>query len=339
MLRKSQIFTLVMALFLTFLPQGVLAAPSDHTPYELQTSLITPDETHPYGSALLTFKIDSLPRSDSAANRYIVIEKKIGASGTWTGVTETSADEFLDYYQTSPGVFKYEQLWNEDYAWEAGTSISFRVKVALYDETFSLAGESGWSNIATIGVQGSGWAMQELEKAMDLGLIPVILSGQDLAQPITREEFCELTLLLYEKTTNKTLEPYSPNPFVDTSNPQILKAYALGITQGTSPTTFTPNKTISRQECATMLFQTIKAIAPKGDYSISGVPDFPDQKDIDSWAVEGTRYMSKLGIINGDERGYFMPKATTTAQQAAGYGTATREAAIIMSIRTYNVLH
>lgn len=33
-----------------------------------------------------------------------------------------------------------------------------------------------------------------------------------------------------------------------------------------------------------------------------------------------------------------MPKATTTAQEAAGYGTATREAAVLMSVRTYEVL-
>lgn len=87
-----------------------------------------------------------------------------------------------------------------------------------------------------------------------------------------------------------------------------------------------------------MLFRTIKAIAPNADYSVTGVPDFPDQKEIGSWAIEGTKYMSKLGIIKGDDRGYFMPKATTTAQQAAGYGTATREAAVLMSVRTYDAV-
>ncbi len=73
---------------------------------------------------------------------------------------------------------------------------------------------------------------------------------------------------------------------------------------------------------------------PGGDFSIAGVPDFPDQKDISSYAVEAAKYMSKLGIIKGDSQGCFMPKATTTAQQAEGYGTATREAAILMSVRT-----
>lgn len=183
----------------------------------------------------------------------------------------------------------------------------------------------------------SSWATAELKKASDAGLIPKILDGADMTKPITREEFCELALVLYEKTTGEVPAPYAPNPFTDTVNSQILKAFALGITKGTSATTFEPNKTITRQECATMLYRAIKIIAPDSDYSIAAVPDFPDQKDIDTWAVEGTKYMSKLGIIKGDTKGNFMPKAATTAQQAAGYGTATREAAVLMSVRTYDL--
>lgn len=78
---------------------------------------------------------------------------------------------------------------------------------------------------------------------------------------------------------------------------------------------------------------------PDVDYSTAGVPDFPDQKDIAAYAVEAAKYMSKLGIIKGNEQGLFMPKAVTAAQEAAGYGTATREAAILMSIRTYGKLN
>ncbi|NLH00979.1 MAG: hypothetical protein GX488_03590 [Clostridiales bacterium] len=84
-----------------------------------------------------------------------------------------------------------------------------------------------------------------------------------------------------------------------------------------------------------MLFRAIKTIVPSADYSVAGIKDFPDQKDISSYAVDATKYMSKLGIIKGDAAGNFMPKATTPAQTAAGYGMATREAAILMTVRTY----
>ncbi len=185
----------------------------------------------------------------------------------------------------------------------------------------------------------SAWAVTELDKANEAGLIPAILQGADMTKPITREEFAELALVLYEKTSGISAQPVEVNPFTDTVNPQILKALNIGVTQGTSATTFSPKVLINREQCATMLFRTIKAIAPSGDYSIEGLKDFPDQKNISEYAVQPTKYMSKLGIIKGDaSTGNFMPKATTNAEKATGYGMATREAAILMSVRTYNVL-
>ena len=200
---------------------------------------------------------------------------------------------------------------------------------------------SPFSNVVSIGTKAfyknaSGWAKTELQKAYDLGLIPDILKGADMTKPITREEFAELGVLLYEKVSGKTSTPYSPNPFTDTTNQQILKAYNLGITTGTSNTTFSPKVLINREQCATMLLRTIKAIHPQGDYSIAGVKDFPDQKHISTWAVEATKYMSKIGVITGDAQGNFMPKATTPAQEATGYGMATREQAIALSVRTHD---
>jgi|LAHS01.1.fsa_nt_gb hypothetical protein len=200
---------------------------------------------------------------------------------------------------------------------------------------------SPFSNTASIGTgafykEASDWAKSELQKANDLGLFPAILKGADMTKPITREEFCELAVLLYEKVTGQKSEPVSPNPFTDTANPQILKAFNLGITMGTSQTTFSPKVLINREQCAAMLFRAIKAIHPQGDYSIAGVKDFPDQKHISSWAVEATKYMNKIGVIAGDAQGNFMPKATTPAQEVAGYGMATREQAIALSVRTHD---
>lgn len=203
---------------------------------------------------------------------------------------------------------------------------------------------SNYSNTVTIGNpeyydKASDWAVTELDKANEAGLIPEILKGKDLTKPITREEFAELAVVLYDNTSDKVSEPEAVNPFTDTTNPQILKALKIGVTQGTSSTTFEPNKLITREQCAAMLFRTIKAIKPNGDYSINGIKDFPDQKDISEYAVEPTKYMSKIGIIKGDATtGNFMPKANPSAQQAANYGMATREAAILMSVRTYEAI-
>jgi hypothetical protein len=308
-----------------------------YTPYDIKATELQKDDMHPYGSVLLTFKINGLPRSTENEHWEVNVDKKIG-NEEWGGVNGLPSNDCLDRYQTSPGVFSFEQLYVETYDWDGMSQISYRLCVKQYDSTWTGIGQSSYSNIASIGLTGSPWAMTELKQASELGLIPDILSGADLTKPITREEFAALAVLLFEKVTGQKAQPVSPNPFVDTENPDILKAYTIGITVGTTATTFEPKLVINREQCATMLLRTIKAIAPKADYSIEGVPDFPDQKEISSWAAAGTKYMSKIGIIRGDAKGYFMPKATTTAQEAAGYGTATREAAIMMTVRSYSTL-
>lgn len=183
--------------------------------------------------------------------------------------------------------------------------------------------------------QASSWAVPELKKAAENALIPDILSGADMTKPITREEFAELAVLLYEKTTGATAIAVSPNPFTDTANPQVLKAFKLGITTGTSPSTFAPAEITNREQVATMLSRTIQAMAPGGDFSTEGAPSFSDQKDISSWAMEHVLFMARLGIIKGAD-GKFMPKAVTDAQKASGYATTTREQAIAMSVRSYD---
>jgi hypothetical protein len=182
--------------------------------------------------------------------------------------------------------------------------------------------------------EASPWAATELKKADDYGLIPDSLKGADMTKPITREEFAELAVKLYEKTTGTAATAASPNPFTDTTNLEILKAFKVGVTTGTSATTFAPKELTNREQVATMLSRAIRVIAPGADFSTDGAPSFSDQKDISSWALEHVKFMSKHEIIKGTN-GKFMPKATTTAEKAAGYATTTREQAIAMSVRSY----
>ncbi|NTV91283.1 MAG: S-layer homology domain-containing protein [Clostridiales bacterium] len=341
-MKKNNVLSFLLILVICLSNFTVVTADagiSDHTPYQLTAVLLAADDTHPYGSAMLTFKIDALPGNtgDSTLTWYVNIEKKIG-QGEWIGVSSIPSESFIAAHQTSPGVYSIEQLWVEDYSWDGTKTVSYRVFVSLDDLVSSRGGSSGYSNTAAIGLVSSSWAVPELQKAEGLGLIPSILKGADLTRPITREEFCELAVLLYEEVTGKASEAASPNPFMDTTNIRILKAFNLGITNGVTASTFEPATLINREQCAAMLFRAIKAINPVGNYITAGVKGFPDQKHISGWALDAAKYMAKLGIIKGDSTGCFMPKAITTAQTAAGYGMATREAAILMAVRSYESL-
>ncbi|HWQ29623.1 MAG TPA: S-layer homology domain-containing protein [Negativicutes bacterium] len=227
----------------------------------------------------------------------------------------------------------------------AAAAYDVKIRYKIDERAYQQSGLTGlnwlyspYSNTLSYGMPAwtgaSAWATAELQKANDMGLIPDILKGADMTKNITREEFAELALLMYQKASGKTdTTPFSPNPFTDLQNPQVLKAYKLGIVKGMSPTTFEPKKLINREQVAVMLVRTIKLIAPDADYSNTGAPTFADQGDISGWALNDCLYISKLGIIKGSD-GKFMPRAVTKAQTAAGYANTSREQAIAMSVRS-----
>ncbi|MCQ1529349.1 S-layer homology domain-containing protein [Lutispora saccharofermentans] len=244
--------------------------------------------------------------------------------------------EASDYFSVDNSKQSYE---DEGYEIKVCYALDLRrYKPAGIDSTTSVDIYGPFSNVISHNMpawsEASTWAAAELKKADEYGLIPDSLKGADMTKPITREEFAELAVKLYEKTTNMTAVAASPNPFTDTANAEILKAFKLGITTGTSATTFAPKALTNREQVATMLSRAIRVMAPGEDFSAAGAPSFTDEKDISPWASEHVKFMSKNGIIKGAD-GKFMPKAITTAQTAAGYATTTREQAIAMSVRSY----
>ena len=337
------------------LPEGVpssLEAPAitkielkkdgDGVPYfeaqvKIPQSILKIDSEKPAGGSVFwgwAVKIDSGSWSEFGGGGYLDViveteEAKVPGTTDTFYITFNPIDEGkIDEIDIKSHIYTYKIQLSFDY-YEGWPNVN-----PIY---------SAASNEVSIGTGGfyanaSTWAKTELQKASELGLIPSILNGADMTKPITREEFCELSVLLYEKVTGKQSVPVSPNPFTDTSNAQILKANNIGITTGTSATTFSPKALINREQCAAMLFRAIMAMKPDGDYSTAGVKDFPDQKLISTYAVNAAKYMFKTGILTGDAQGNFMPKATTSVQEAAGYGMATREQAIALSVRTYEAM-
>ncbi len=359
-MKKSFITMVLFGLLLTLFSTPVLAALPEGVPEVLEAPVIKGitleynESQVPYFEAQVFFPQSVLD---------LDTESPAGGSVFWDYAVKVDDGEWEDfggggYINVYTGGEDGEPLTAKDFSItfdpiDEGTMTSIDIKSHVYTYKIRVYYDyfEGWpditpvyspaSNTVTIGTtayysKAHDWAKEELDHANNSGLIPAILLGSDMTMTINREEFAELAVQLYEKVTGTAAVPVTTNPFKDTTNPQILKAFALGITYGTSTTTFEPKLLINREQCAAMLFRAIQAIKPTGDYSIVGVADFPDQAHISSWAVEATKYMSKIGIIKGDSAGNFMPKATTEAQIAAGYGMATREAAVMMTVRSYD---
>ena len=209
---------------------------------------------------------------------------------------------------------------------------------------------SDWSNMLTLNEKvdftASQWALAELAEADGFGLIPDSLRNADLTKPITRAEFAAVSVRVYEALSGEKANPAAVNPFTDTKDIEVLKAYQVGITTGTSATTFHPDTLLNREQAATMLTRVYKKISIEGwEMSKDGefadtfngmftMPSpFADDVKISDWAKPSVYFMAANGIINGVGNNTFAPRATTDAEAAIGYAQATREQAIAIAVR------
>lgn len=162
----------------------------------------------------------------------------------------------------------------------------------------------------------SDWALSELDMALKKRLIPALLKEKDFTQNITREEFAAVAVKLYEKISNKKAMLPESNPFVDTNNEAVLKAYALGITTGTSATTFEPDFQITREQMATMMARVLNKFEINTNVNLYDAEKFGDHDLMSDWSMNAIYYMSQNGIIKGVERNHFDPTGKATREQA-----------------------
>ena len=148
------------------------------------------------------------------------------------------------------------------------THVKLRARYQYHKGNGTLVLVSDWSNVIEFGApawgKASSWATPELKKADELGLIPDSLRGADLTKPITRAEFAAVSVKVYEALSGTKAIPAVNNPFTDTKAIEVLKAYNLGITAGTSPNKFSPDMLLNREQAATMLTRVFKKVALAG---------------------------------------------------------------------------
>jgi len=216
----------------------------------------------------------------------------------------------------------------DDYFDNAGTSFEaavYEVKFRYefdYDN-YPAAAKTGcifspFSNTISHGMPAfsyaSAWAIEDLNKAAEYGFITERIKN-NMAAPITREEFAEIAVRFYEKFGN-TATYKDMSAFTDTTNPEIFKAYEANILSGVGNNKFAPNNLIKRQEIAAMVTRAVKAVRPNADFSTAGVAKFPDEHLIADWALEVVRFANKNRLIGGLPDGRIDPLGTTTREQA-----------------------
>jgi hypothetical protein len=170
----------------------------------------------------------------------------------------------------------------------------------------------------------SNWAKSEIDNAKKVNLVPESIEG-NYRKGITREEFSELAINLYEVLTKQEVTVQGNNPFVDTKNPKVIIANQLGIIKGKGERLFDPYEKITREQASMVIYNTLTRAKPKYNYGDSNNSGFKDATKISSWAREAVDYLYGIEVINGSDENLFDPK-----------GDTSREEAIILVKRLYN---
>jgi hypothetical protein len=327
-MKIKQIIIFLSTLFLSILVYvGIAETTKIEAPYNLSVSEMRDDWGNEF--ILLTFDVpESVKLLGEKAIKtgfelYYEVDIRIGKEN-WLGMggVRFSEGEQIAINYSDSGMDIKKNLY------------SFRVRVGYYflnkDDSVSAA-HSLYSNISYIGDKSvlgsyqsaSSWAVQELDKALEYGLVTDKIRNK-MNSPITREELCEVIMALYEALAGE-LPVEGTGIFTDTKNDEVNKASELGIVTGVGNNRFDPNAFTNREQVATMISRTVKALQPDVDFSIGVAESFIDEKEVSSWALESVRFMSKSGLLKGSN-GKMDPK-----------GVTTREQAVLIAVRAYEM--
>ncbi len=164
----------------------------------------------------------------------------------------------------------------------------------------------------------SDWARNDYFSASGKGLIPLSIAVGNLKDNVTRGEFCNLAVNMYD-TMYKGKVKLFDCPFTDCSDDFIVKAYSLGIVSGKSETEFCPYDPITRQEMAKILVNTLETAGK--DLSVSDIKSekaysYKDFGTVDAWAVLDFVKAVKYGLMSGTSETELSPHANATREQA-----------------------
>lgn len=178
---------------------------------------------------------------------------------------------------------------------------------------------SPYSNVVRVGVPAYEYSspglVPELDQAAKLGFITEKIKGK-MNGPITREEFAEVAVNFYEIVTGKKAEPHATERFIDSTNPQVLKALNLGIVYGVGEGKFLPKDYLLRQQMAAMITRTLDACFDDFTIDASGQADFKDQSGFLKYGIDPAKFMAKYKITVGDGKGNFGPNDNCLREQS-----------------------
>ncbi len=164
----------------------------------------------------------------------------------------------------------------------------------------------------------SNWFSADVCTASELGLFTGYSDGTFRPNAkMTRAMFAQVLYRIAgepECTKDIPFTDVSPNVWYCTA---VRWAYAEGVVNGVSETAFAPDKNITREQMATMLFNYSKAHGAADPHLYGSLDAFTDQGDVSRYAIEPMQWAVGTGLIKGVGDSRLSPQSLATRAQAA----------------------
>ena len=240
----------------------------------------------------------------------------------YTTHTCACSDSYVDSYVDALG-----HTWNDGVVTTAPTATTDGVKTS----TCTVCGETKTEVLPATGVEPvdpttvftdvtHNWAYNGIAYCVNNGLMDGVGDGHFDPDGATTRAM--VVTILWRQAGCP--EPTKASPFTDLKQDWYKKAVAwaaeTGVVNGTTPTTFAPEKPISRQDTATILYRYVKDVLGQDVSKTADLSAFPDGGKVAGYAQTAMAWANAAGLIRGvgvDGVDYLDPQGNATRAQAA----------------------
>lgn len=171
------------------------------------------------------------------------------------------------------------------------------------------------SNMDTLSVDSaSEWSKELIKEAAKDGIYTDQIMSE-FKTNITREEFTEVVMALYDSLGAKDgQQVVQTGQFMDVENRQITRAYNLKFINGVEEGIFEPYANLTREQMA-VIYANFYTKILEIDGVTANVDTITDKDEISSWAKSSVALCNEENILSGVGNGKFNPKGTVTREQ------------------------
>lgn len=158
----------------------------------------------------------------------------------------------------------------------------------------------------------NGWSRDAVASAVENGLLRGNDGKLDPTGLLTRAQLATVIVRAFGATAEADLSGFTDVKADGWYYSALAKAKGMGVMNGTSSTTMSPDRPISRQEVFVILARALKLADGKAET----LNTYKDAESVGAWAVGGTAAMVSAGYVSGSN-GYLLPTDNITREQFA----------------------